>query len=219
MSHLRRIEWALALGAVVVFVGCQGAPPRDDSVFLAHQPRSILVLPPLDRTLEPAASYGALETITRPLAEQGYYVFPVALVDAMMRENGLPTPDEMHAVPLPKLAEIFAPDAVLYLTVHEWGTSYQVVNSATTVTLEGRLVDADTGLDLWAGRATAVKSSGNGGGGLAGLLADALVTQISSSVYDPTPEVARVATDRLLVDPSVGLLIGPRHPEFGEAKR
>ena len=141
------------------------------------------------------------------------------LGDAMMRENGLPTPDEMHAVPLPKLAEIFAPDAVLYLTVHEWGTSYQVVNSATTVTLEGRLVDADTGLDLWAGRATAVKSSGNGGGGLAGLLADALVTQISSSVYDPTPEVARVATDRLLVDPSVGLLIGPRHPEFGEAKR
>ncbi|MEZ6017847.1 MAG: DUF799 family lipoprotein [Planctomycetota bacterium] len=219
MSSLTSTARALALGVALALVGCASAPPRDDTVFLQHQPRSILVLPPLDHTLEPAACYGALATVTRPLAELGYYVFPVAVVDAMMRQNGLPTSAEMQAVPLAKLNEIFGADAVLYLSVEDWGTSYQVLTAGTTVTLAARLIDTETGLDLWHQSVTVQKASGNGGGGLGGLLVNALATQLSSAVYDPTPEVAREAAHRLFLDPRGGLLRGPLHPEFGQDRK
>jgi hypothetical protein len=206
-SHL----WALVL--LSVLVGCTTPTTRDDSALLEHMPRSILVLPPLDLSLEPAACYGTLAKISRPLAERGFYVFPVAVVDMMMRDNGLPTPLDMHAVPLDKLVQVFDPDAVLYLTVHDWGTRYQVVASTTSVTLEARLVDAETGIDLWHSTHTASRSSGGGGGSLAGLLIDAVVNQVGTALSDPTPELAREASWGLFASSDDGLLLGPLHPD------
>jgi hypothetical protein len=196
----------------LALAGCATRAPYDYSALIEHMPRSILVLPPLDLSLEPAACYGSLAALSRPLAERGYYVFPVAVVDAMMRENGLPTPLEMHAVPLDKLVEVFDPDAVLYLTVHAWGTSFQVVSSSTTVTLEARLVDAETGIDLWHGTDTASQGSG-GDGSLTGLLINAVVNQVGSAMSDPSPGLAREASWRLFASSDDGLLLGPRHPD------
>jgi len=207
------------LAPLVALVACTAPTPRDDSALLEHMPRSILVLPPLDQSLEPAACYGTLAAISRPLAERGFYVFPVAVVDMMMRDNGLPTPLEMHAVPMHKLVEVFDPDAVLYLTVHNWGSSFQVVSSTTTVTLEARLVDAETGLDLWHSTRTASRSSGSGGGSLIGLLVDAVATQVGSAMYDPSPELAREAAWGLFADSDDGLLLGPLHPEHAPTVR
>ncbi len=67
------------------------------------------------RTLETdsVATYGWLSTVTRPLAEAGNYVFPVAVVDELLRQNGMQTPGEMHTVPLDKVREIIGADASL----------------------------------------------------------------------------------------------------------
>jgi hypothetical protein len=203
----------LSLAPLLALVSCATRAPHDYSALIEHMPRSILVLPPLDQSLEPAACYGSLAAISRPLAERGYYVFPVAVVDAMMRENGLPTPLEMHGVPLAKLVEVFDPDAVLYVTVHNWGTSFQVVASSTSVTIEARLVDAETGLDLWHSTSTASESSGGGGGSLLGLLVDAVVSQVGSAMYDPSPGLAREASWSLFASSDDGLLLGPMHPD------
>lgn len=206
-----------ALGASFVLVGlgasCQtGGVPVSD-LLLERQPRSILVLPPLDETLETNAIYGAYSSVTIPLAESGYYVFPVALVNAIMLQNGLPTPYEMHSVPLSKLVEIFDPDAVLYLTVTDWGTSYQVLNSATTISMTGRLVDADTGALLWEGDETLQQNSNSGGGGLAGMLVGALVNQVTTSISDPSRDIARSANWNLLTGRARGWILGPYHPD------
>lgn len=209
----RRRAYLGGLVCLLALVGCTTPTPRDDSALLAHMPRSILVLPPLDQSLEPAACYGTLAAISRPLAERGFYVFPVAVVDMMMRDNGLPTPLDMHAVPMQKLVEVFDPDAVLYLTVHDWGTSFQVISSVTTVTIEARLVDAETGIDLWHSTHSASRSSGSGGGSLLGLLVDAVVSQVGSAMYDPSPELAREAAWGIFGDSRNGLLLGPLHPE------
>ncbi len=206
------IRLALLLLPLIGFA-CQAAPKFDYSTYLEHQPRSILVLPPLDETLEVNASYGSLSTLTRPLVERGFYVFPVALVDAVLRQNGLPTPGEMHQVPLSKLREVFDPDAVLYVTVSNWGTSYQVINSQSAVTLRGVLVDASTGTELWHGEQTAARGSGDGGGGLAGLLAAAVVNQIATSISDPSRGISEQAAGMLFGNPNVGLLLGPYHPD------
>src|SRR5262245_28985284 len=137
-------------------------PPYDYGPFLAHQPKSILVLPPLNESPEVHAPYSYLSTVTQPLAEHGYYVFPVALVDELMRENGCPTPAEMHQVPLAKLREVFGADAVLYLTVKRWGTSYQVIDSVTSVEVEARLVDLPSEERFWSKSAAIERHSSEG---------------------------------------------------------
>jgi len=68
--------------------------------FRAHPPRSILILPPLNESTALEGTYGYLSTVTQPVAEHGYYVFPVEVVDRFLKENGMPTAGEMHQVPL-----------------------------------------------------------------------------------------------------------------------
>ncbi len=204
---------ALAFYALAA-TGCQ-AEPFDYTLFHEHPPRSILVLPPMDDTMEVDASYAYLATVTHPIAERGYYVFPVAVVANMMRENGLPGPAEMHGVSLAKIDEIFGADAVLYLTLSDWGTSYSVLSSATRVTVEARLVDVSTGTEIWSGNATAVQGSNSGSGGLADMLASAIVNQIASSIHDPSEDVARQANGTLFDTKGQGLPPGPYHPDFG----
>ena len=131
---------------------CTTPAPFDYTLFHEHQPRTVLVLPPLDNSMEVDAAYTYLSTVTRPLAERGYYVFPVAVVDRMLRDNGLPGPGEMHQVPLQRLGEVFGADAVLYITLDNWGTSYHVIDSSTEVTADARLVDVASGTEIWRGR-------------------------------------------------------------------
>src|SRR5215211_6924656 len=93
---------ALAL----IVAGCATTPPCDYTNFRQHRPRSILVLPPLNQSTAVEGTYGYLSAVTMPLAELGYYVFPVAVVDQFLKENGMPTAGEMHQVPLKKVSEI-----------------------------------------------------------------------------------------------------------------
>lgn len=214
----RKIIQAALLAALGLGTGCATPEMYDYSAYLEHTPRSILVLPPMNESVEVQATDVYLSTITRPLAERGYYVFPVALVERLMQENGLPTPFEMHQVSLQKIHEVFGADAVLYLTIEDWGTSYQVVQSVSTVALRGKLVDVETGLVLWEGRAKLQQSSGGGGGPLA-LVVNALASQVASAIDDPSEELSREATYEMVARPEHGLLLGPRNPDYEQSRR
>lgn len=213
MKHLALL---LLLGSLVA---CATQQPFDYGPLLDAAPASILVLPPLDESPEVDATTSWLATVSRPLAERGYYVFPVALVDRILRENGLPTPYEMHAVPLAKLNEVFGADAVLYVTIHAWGTEYNVLASNTVVHYSANMVDAQTGGTIWHGQGRAVRSSADGNQGLLGMLIGALVNQVASSVSDPTPGVARTAHSTLFLDDKRGLLPGPYEPRYEEERQ
>ncbi len=211
----------LVLGLLVTLLvqGCSGHRRVNYSAYLEHMPRSILVLPPQNESTEVMAPYIYLSTVTRPLAERGYYVFPVAVIDALMKENGVPSPYEMAQVPLNKIREIINPDAVLYMTIKEWGTEYRVLDSATTVHLWGRLVDTDTGVVLWKGEETVVHSSSSGQSGIAALLVAAVVNQIVSTFADPSHDVARETNTRLFFNRNDGLLIGERSNGYEDDQR
>ena len=60
-------------------------------------------------------------------------MFPVAVIDAFLKENGMPTPGEMHKVSLARVREVTGADAVLYVTLEDWGQHYNVVSSQTVV--------------------------------------------------------------------------------------
>jgi hypothetical protein len=147
----------------------------------------------------------------------GYYVFPVAIVDELLKENGMPTPGEMHQVPLKKVAEITGADAVLYVTLLEYGSKYQVINSATTVRVKARLVDTKTELLLWEGAGMAQQNSG-GTGNILGDLISAAVTQAIMSGTDAAHASCRPANEALFYRKNFGLLPGPYKPEAVKTK-
>lgn len=204
------------LALILLFAGCV-APQNniDYTAYRQSKPRSILVLPPLNNSPDIRATYSFLSTVTRPLAEAGYYVFPVALVDQTFKENGLLNPGEIHQVPLDKLREIFGADSTLYITVTQYGASYQILHSEVRVTANAKLVDNRNGQLLWHGAATASDSGGgNSSGGLPGMLLTALVNQVLNNIGDRGHLVARKTSEILLKAKPNGLLYGPRSPFY-----
>ncbi|MEO8005671.1 MAG: GNA1162 family protein [Betaproteobacteria bacterium] len=198
--------------ASLVMAGC-ATKPYNYTNFREHPPRSILVLPPLNESTELLGSYSYLSAVTQPLAEQGYYVFPVAIVDQFMKENGMPTAGEMHQVPLKKIYEILGADSVMYVTVLEYGTKFQILKSVPTVKAAARLVDTRTGILLWEGNVTVVQNSNNSGGGLIGALIVAVVEQAINTTTDRAHALCGQANVILFTSKDTGLLYGPYRPE------
>lgn len=217
MKQARLTKWmALLLGSLLLG-GCATKQNQDYSAFRESRPASILVLPPVNSSPEIIASYSLLSQTTLPLAESGYYVLPVTLVDEAFKQNGLTTPADIHQVPIKKLREIFGADAALYIDIKQYGTTYAVITSETRVTAEGKLIDLRSGKMLWQGMATASSAEGssNSGGGLIGLLVKAVVSQIVDTLTDRGHPIAGVTSMRLLAAgrPN-GILYGPRSPMY-----
>lgn len=215
---MRSLKAIAGLFALALLAGCAPQKTVDYSAFKQSRPKSILVVPPLNESPDVKASYGMLSQITYPLAEAGYYVLPVALVDETFRQNGVSTPADIHQLPADKLREIFGADAALYVTVTQYGHSYMVLSSASIVTASARLVDLRSGTTLWTGTATASSDEGNqNSGGLVGMLITAAVKQIISSAQeDASYPIAGVTGARLLsAGRNGGLLYGPRSPKYG----
>lgn len=201
------------LSLVALLSACAQPVKRPDyTAFKKSQPRSILVLPPLNETSEVGATYGMLSQMTLPLAESGYYVVPVAVMDETFKQNGLTNAAEIQETPPAKLREIFGADAALYTKVSQYGTVYRILASATVVSASAKLVDLRTGDVLWQGRASAASDEGSnsGGGGLIGMLVVAAVKQIANTLMDQSHDVAAFTSGRLLTaGPPTGLLYGP----------
>ena len=202
--------------APAIMAGCTlPTKPVDYTEFRAAKPRSILVLPPINKSPDAKGSNGLLAHTTMPLAEGGYYVLPVTLVHETFRENGLIIADEIHAVPPQKLREIFGADAALYLTITQYGTRYMVLNSVTEVRAEAELLSLVTGKSLWRGQAFASSAENQQtGSGLIGMLVTAALNQVINTATDQGFNYARIASNRLLFPRPNGLLYGPYHPQY-----
>ncbi|KMN76219.1 hypothetical protein HNO92_003098 [Chromobacterium alkanivorans] len=216
---IKRIaQWLAFLAIAALATGCASHKPYDYTAYKQSRPRSLLVLPPLNESPEVAASYGMLSQVTMPLAEAGYYVLPVTLVDETFKQNGMSTASDIHGVAPAKLKEIFGADAALYVTVSKYGTRYSVISSDTVVSASAKMVDLKTGAVLWSGFATASNNEGNNnsGGGLVGLLVTAALKQIINSATDASHDMAGVTSQRLFsAGRNGGLLYGPYSPRYG----
>ena len=218
MVNLRNISRRIVVClAPLLLVACATPKTYDYTAFRQSNPRSIVVLPPLNNSPDMHATYSFLSTVTQPLAEAGYYVFPVALVDQTFQENGLLNPGEMHQAPLDKIREIFGADAALYITVTHYGPTYLLFSSQVIVTAHAKLIDTRTGQLLWNGAATASDSEGNNNsGGLAAMLITAVIKQIVTDVVGDghSRKIASITSGRLLMPRSDGLPYGPRSPLY-----
>lgn len=206
-----------AVGVVLLASGCATQKPYDYTAYKQSRPKSVLILPPLNSSPDVKATYSMLAQMSAPLAESGYYVFPVAVVDETFRQNGLTAPGDIQAVPPAKLHEIFGADAALYVDVKRYGVTYTVLSSDVTVMAEAKLVDLKTGQLLWDGRASASSAEQqNNSGGLVGMLVSAVINQIANSLTEKGHVYAGIASQRLLSAHPNGVLYGPRSPRYGQ---
>jgi hypothetical protein len=164
------------------------------------QPKSILVLPAKNTTTSVDATNHFRYTITQPLAEKGYYVFPVHLVDAFFKSENISDTEIIRNIPAKKLQEIFGADAILYVDINAWDTGYAVVSSNVDVGLSFSLVDANSGEEIWQNNAYAYSYEGlDGSNGLAGLIVSAITTAINTGTdYTKLAYVANLYGTALL---------------------
>ncbi len=210
---LRTVPGRLALAALLAaLAGCATAPRKDLSAFVAASPRSILVIPVVNNTVDVTAADYFLSTVPIPLAERGYYVFPVNLVKRLLEDDGLADASLVHGAATDRLAALFGADAVLYIVVQKWEARWMLVTTTVTVDLTYTLRDARTGAVLWQDHQARQYSSDSAGGGLIGMVVNAAVAKASPS-YMP---LARQANAVALAYPGPGFPAGPYRPEYGQ---
>jgi hypothetical protein len=135
--------------SALLLAGCASAPQKMDlSAFNAAKPKSILVVPAANRSLDVDAPNYLLTTLTVPLAEKGYYVFPVHTAKTVLEQEGFFDGDQVQKQPPEALAQLFGADAVLFVTINRWDAQYAVLSTTVTVDFDYRLVYKD-GTELW----------------------------------------------------------------------
>jgi hypothetical protein len=174
------------------------------------KPKSILILPARNTTTAADATDYFRFTVAQPLAEKGFYVFPVHLVDSFFKSENISNAELIRNIPVTKLREIFNCDAVLYVDINTWNTSYQVVGSSVDVGLTFALVDAKNGKELWNNETYAYSSESlDGNNGVLGLIVSAVVTALNAATTDYTA-LARSANNAS----SSYVPFGPYHTKY-----
>ncbi len=199
--------------ACLLVAGCAARPAANYTAFRADDPHSILIVPAVNDTVNVQAPSYLLTTISQPIAERGYYVFPVNLVNGMLDDNGLSDADLVRKADPRRLGQLFGADAVLYVTVERWDSRYMVLETTTTVKIDYRLRDTRDGKTIWRNTETMQYTPQAGGGGIAGLVAQAIVAAIQKAAPDYMP-LARKANAIATGTPHQGLPAGPHDPEY-----
>lgn len=184
-----------------------------DDAFANANPASVLIAPVVNHSLDVDAPNYMLSTLTIPLAERGYYVFPVNTTKIVLEQEGFYEPDIVHAQDPVALANLFGADAILYVTINRWDAQYVVFSTQVTVDFSYRMV-SKTGEEIWAAnKKMQFKPDNNNSGNTAsGLLAAALVAAIvkASPQYMSLTEDAN---DEVFRHGYQSVPSGPYHPK------
>jgi hypothetical protein len=183
----------LALLSFIMFSsGCATTQKKDYSAFKAADPHSILVLPVVNRSVDVNAPDYFLSTLSIPLAERGYYVFPIDMVKHLLEDDGMSDADLVHNADTMKLCSLFGSDSNLYVSIERWDAKYLLLTTQVTVDFDYKLKDCKTGDLIWSERKGMVyspqqqNSSGNP-------LADLVVMAISAAVTKAAPNYMPLA--------------------------
>lgn len=202
----------LAAPAAALLAGCATVPRIDYSAFRAADPHSILVVPVVNNTVSVEAPGLFLSTLPIPLAERGYYVFPVRMVKRVLEDEGLGDPDQVHAADTARLCNLFGADAVLYVTIETWTAMYMLIDTRTSVEFDYVMKDGKTGNTIWKTHQRVDQSSSDG----ARDPITPLVMAIIAKAYPNYAGLARSANAHAFWWPGVGIPPGPYHNLYGK---
>jgi hypothetical protein len=159
----------------------------------AERPLAILVLPPINETTAADAKEYYVTTIAEPLSFSGYYVFPIEVISEIMKNEGLYDTEALLNLPPNKFKEYFGADAVMYIWIKKWSTSYYVIGGNVSVSIRSVIKSTGTGDDLWQYEGTIIEDTTvtSSGGGLAGLAVAIIATAVKTAATDYVPIAKR----------------------------
>ena len=207
----RRLWLPALLCASALLTGCQtNAPKRDLAAYEAANPRSIVVVPVVNQTLDVDAPNYVLSTLPVPIAEKGYYVFPVNTTKMVLEQEGFYEAERIQQQPPETIANMFGADAVLFVTIKRWDAQYVVLSTTVTVDFEYRLV-SKTGQELWKNSQSMRYSpnNNNSGGGALGVLISAAINAAVARAAPNYMPLTTQANGIALVTGQNALLDGP----------
>ena len=210
---------ALLTSVLGVLIGCNppATNPSDYTKLRAESPRSILVVPVINRTVDVTAPDYFLATISRPVAERGYYVFPVNLVKRVLEDDGLGDANLVHQANPKRLGELFGVDTILYITIEKWDAKYAVLSTSVQVEFTYSLKSGKTGEELWKSKEamTYVPQNSNSGNPIANLISAAVNAAMTKAGPNYIP-LAQQANGHAVLRVHKGLPAGPYNSEFGK---
>jgi hypothetical protein len=216
----RRLLVVSLLALLLLSPGCAAAPPKKDyTAFRSANPRSILILPVINNTTNVEAPSVFLSTLPIPVAERGYYVFPVNMVKRVLEDEGLADPNLVHDAAPMRICNLFGSDAVLYVNIEAWTAQYMVLDTTVTVEFDYVMKDGKTGDTIWKEHRRVVQSSAGQSRGSGNPLVDLVAMAVTAAVSKAAPNympIARQANDQVFSTPGVGLPAGPYHLEYGK---
>ncbi len=215
MSRRHASIMAAAILAAVLSAGCATPPKKDYTAFRSENPRSILAVPVVNKSVEVTAPDLFLSTITVPLAERGYYVFPVDVVKHLLEDDGLSDADLVHAADTRKLCNMFGADSVLYVSIERWDAKYMLLTTQVTVSFDYTLKGCKSGDTVWNNKQNMVYAPQNQSSGNA--LADLIIMAASAAMTKAAPNympLARQANGTVFAYPGPGIPAGPYHPQY-----
>lgn len=200
----------LALFVALLVTGCAAPSTKADlSAFQAAKPRSILVVPAVNKSLDVDAPNYLLTTLSVPLAEKGFYVFPVHTARTVLEQEGFYEGDAIHQQPPQALANLFGADAVLYVTINRWDAQYALITTTVTVNFDYRMVAKD-GTEIWKANKQMqyTPQNQNTGHPLANLIAAAVTAALTRADPNYLP-LAVMANDQVFNTGPTAIPTGP----------
>lgn len=181
---MKRLVYLLIICGLVSSCGMMKSVSRESQYAKIYEekPITFLVMPPINNTSNVEAKDLLYTSISRPLAEAGYYVLsPLLAMDILKAESAYDS-ELFFDAPLTAFKNYFGADAVVFSVIDKWTKKgfgiqtklrYVIKSAHTNEILFDR--SCDLYLDL---------SVNSGGGGALGALVDLAASAISTAVSD-----------------------------------
>lgn len=171
-----------------------------------EKPVTLLVMPPINNSANVEAKELLYTSISRPLAEAGYYVIPPSLAMAVLRQESGYDAELFLDKPLKQFHEFFGADAVVFSVIESWAKQGLGINTEIRYIIKSALTDQvlfDRTCNLFLDLSVNSGSSSNSGRSLLSILVDVAAGAINTALTDHI-EAARKANYYIFRDLPVG---------------
>ena len=167
-----------------------------------EKPLTLLIMPPINNSANVEAKELLYTSISRPLAEAGYYVIPPTLSMAVLQQESAYDAELFLDRPLGQFRQFFGADAVVFSVIESWAKQgvgiqtklrYFIKSTHTDEVLFDRTCDLFLDLSV----------SSDEQNGLLGALADLAVSALNTALTDNI-EAARKANYYIFKDLPAG---------------
>ncbi|ENV6039793.1 TPA: DUF799 domain-containing protein [Vibrio parahaemolyticus] len=182
------IKTLFLITCVSLLSACQTTQIERQTGFEEINPKSILILPVVNKSVDVDAPLAVYSSLPVMLAEKGYYVYPSNTVKTILEYEGLYEPAEVQALPTNKLADMFGADVFLYVTIEQWDTKYVLISSTTEVEFTYTFKDRE-GNTIWeaAKKMEYTPQNSSSGNAIADLIGAVITAAIQRAAPDYMP--------------------------------